>query len=171
MIKEHRIILLAAIFVAIASTPAFCDGWAFKPGLWEVANIPEIILPPIPPNLSPEARAQLEKLRGRLTTPPESATVQTCVTNSSAMKSLLDPASHPPGVCTETVISESKTDREIENVCAELSPPLQGHRHIVLTGAASGLIDQADITAGRPGNRLTRQFRWLGADCGTLSPN
>jgi hypothetical protein len=166
MIEGNKTIPLAAILVAIAAPPAFGDAWDFRPGLWEIANIPDVSLLPLSPNISPETKAQLEKL-----TPPKPSTTQVCISSGSPMKSILDPANHPPGACTETVISESQTDRETEDVCTGLGPPLQGRRHTVLTGSVAGLIDQADITVGAPGNRLTKHFRWLSPDCGAAPPN
>ena len=177
MAKSSSVPVFIAAGLAVTLSPVLGDTWAFRPGLWDVTTIAG---PPAPsPDMSPEQLARLKAYSE--THPPRSSTTQFCISaDAPAPKSMFDPANQPPGACVEKILSQSATEREIEDDCQlpaislpgatrTLPPiPAQARRHIILAGEGAGTIDRADFSGG--GGSLVKQFRWLGAECGTVRP-
>jgi hypothetical protein len=141
--KANNAVLLTTALVMIAATPALCDAWSYRPGLWA------------------------EDYSGEFAKANALTATQFCI--SAAAPTLImqnpgQPLMYKSETCRETVVSKTRTGQEVQRACGP-SGIIREQRHIVVTGKLER-VDREDITDGAPGNFLIKKLHWVGADCG-----
>jgi hypothetical protein len=134
-------VLLGAGLIVIAVTPALCDAWSYKRGLWAEDYAGEF------------ARAN-----------PLPAT-KFCIPADTPTLIMQTPdrLMYKSETCKETVISKSGAGQEIQRACGP-SGTIREKRHFVMKGSFEE-VDREEITQGSPGNLLIKKLHWLGVDC------
>ncbi len=178
MIRAGKVIFAATCVAITASpamtaAPAITGAWGFRPGLYDFAGESQLMVATLPANLVEEGKKYSESHPS-----PDRQERQLCIRDPNwgyHLVALLDPAGHPAGACTETVVSETSSDREVEIVCSVPAPvqgmPMQavhGRYHLVLTGSGPALADSVDVDWTFPGLTMKEQYHWHNADCGDV---
>jgi hypothetical protein len=143
--KANNALLLGAAWLAIAVTPALCDAWSYKRGLWAEDYSGEFAKA----NPLPAARFCIP------------ADTPTLIMQAPA------PLMYKSETCKESVVSKSRTGQEIQRACGP-SGTIREQRHFVVKGKFEE-VDREEITEGSPGNLLIKTLHWVGANCADAS--
>lgn len=166
--------LAAGAFLVAASTwgPAAARAAPFdaRLGLWEVTHTTETKgAPPIDTSkLTSEQRARLEQML-KARQGERTKTLRSCLTKEKLEKDVF-PAEKEDASCKRTLISNTRTVREMRMECAGEHPMTGNVRFEALS--RERVRGNADMTIGggpRPMTvHSTMAARWIGSDCGNV---
>jgi hypothetical protein len=149
--------VLATAFVALTGgtivivQPAAADLWAYRSGLWE------------------------ETFESASSGTPASEPRNFCI--PSDVESLVmfpDPDLYESETCKEKLVSQTATDRLVEEICDEPAlrdrpvRPVWERHHLTKNGKGMS-VDWREIRTGVPRVMQTRRQRWVSDDCGDVS--
>jgi Protein of unknown function (DUF3617). len=165
--RNTATIISAAAALGLMAAPSLGASWSFRPGLWEITW--EMKLDTDQARLLEKQQAEL-KQRGIKLPPQNPQPMQFCEKPGNDAKSMFDPANQPPGRCSEKILSEGAAGREIEDKCTlpsenpQFFRPARAYRHLV-SDSGTEIVDRAEFSS----DGLTFKYRWLAADCGSVT--
>jgi hypothetical protein len=164
-----------AVGLTLLAVPAWAEGLAVRPGLWEASSSGGPAgggAPHIPPEalarMSPDQQAML---RQRMAGGGAAAPHRYCVTPAMLRKGFAGPNNQPN--CSHTVVSNTASEVRITVACTGAHPS-NGTITVHPLGdtGVSGTMDLS-VGDGRGGSMpVHREFEshWVGPDCGNIRP-
>jgi hypothetical protein len=176
-----------AVLVALSGT-AYAQGSGFKPGLWEVKQIKQVVdgrdmaaqmasaqaqMQQSMAKMSPEQRKQMEAMMGGRGMPaPGAAAGGTRICISPAMAARDKPMVDPEGRCEPAKVSRSGNKTTFEFNCSSDGRTMAGKGESTFGGDM--VTSRMDMTTTDAGGRHTMQsesqMKYLGPDCQGIKP-